>query len=358
MLISTLFSLFVGEIVKGIYTQKATEAVLQTWKNYTQGNQDVQAALKKAFGQTAGAIALALAPDAWRPPWLQPKLSREFAEAVQQRYVAPFCGENGALEQKLRQNAKMQCKALGRFFADYPFKTVSVEEIATLLFNLRFITDSDLLRQQMQATKAALQKTLLQAHFDPDFVNFLVFPNNGAGVLYDGVVLYFEAEIAANERLNRILAHFDRQQILANAKQAQQAAAKIHQQIAGMEQQFAALQQSRKFTELSAATQNLEQLEVRRAQADKALALLEKNLAVWTAAEQELAVIRRSFGQISQQLAAHFDELQEWLSGEFDDVKAELKAHVSAEVNDIRKFLRLALAQLGWQETIEFTAQD
>ena len=117
MLIPTLFSLCVGEVIKDLWVQKAGESVLNTWKSYSQGNHDLQEALKTAFMQTAVTLALGLAQQ---KQFLSPKLSREFAEVMNDRYIKPFCNGNQALEQQLRQVSKAQCKALQTLFAELP----------------------------------------------------------------------------------------------------------------------------------------------------------------------------------------------------------------------------------------------
>lgn len=146
MVIETLFAIFIGETLKNFYGQKATDAVLQTWKNYTQGNHDVQRALRQAFCKTPTAIGLGLVQEDWWTRQMQftpPKLIREFAETIQSRYVQPFCGKDQAKAERLNQIGKEQCKALDQFFKNFPFRDVPTEDVANLLYNLRFVTDAN-----------------------------------------------------------------------------------------------------------------------------------------------------------------------------------------------------------------------
>ncbi len=346
MIAATLFSLFVGDVIKSFYTQKAGDAALKSWKTYTQGNHDLQTALQEACGKTAATIALGLVQESLLMRELKfpaPQINREFAEMMDVRYVRPFCGVQPDSERQLRQNAKAQCKALNEFFSHYSFKDVSVEEIANLLYNVRFITNADLLREQTQLTKAELRDALSQAGLDPQFIAFLLFPEQGSGVLYDGIVYHFEEAIKANERVSRMLAHFDRQQLAASAKQTQQEFDGLKTQIAGLEAQIVQSQQARKFAEVSAVAQQLDALEQQAQKADATLRLLQENAAVWQSVETELTQTRQGFGLISQEIAGHFAELQDWLDTEFDEVKDEIKGHVSHEASEIMRFVRREL---------------
>lgn len=347
MIVTTLFSVFVGEIVKDLYAQKASDAVLRTWANYAQGNHDVQTALKAAFVKAPGALALALVEESGlmsRLKFASPKLSREFAETIDANYVKPFCGTNQTLERKIRKIAKAQCKALSKFFSDYEFRSVSVGEVANLLYNVRFITASDIVRKQALLTKAALKTALSQAEFDQDFVDFLLFPDNGNGVLYDGVVYHFEEEIKSNERVRNILAHFDRQHILANSERARNNYADLTKQIATLQAQLAERTQS------SDISNQLAALQAKQQQLQKILAISEKNAQVWQQVDADLTGIRERFGEMSRALSEHFDTLQQWLDGEFDAVKAtvadegqKVREHVSQEVNNIARLVRQEL---------------
>ncbi len=90
MIVTTLFSLFVGEIIKELYVQKASDSVVRTWANYAQGNHDVQSALQAAFVKTPGALALALVKESGllsRLKLTSPKLSREYAESIDANYI-------------------------------------------------------------------------------------------------------------------------------------------------------------------------------------------------------------------------------------------------------------------------------
>ncbi len=327
MIVNALFSLLVGEVVKGFYTQKASNAVLRTWTSYTQGNHDLQNALKSAFVKTPAMLALVLVQEPWlirQLKFTSPKLSREFAETIDATYVKPFCGNNQEAEQKLRSIAKNQCKALGKFFAEYPFNNVSAEEIANLLYNVRFVTETGILRKQAQLTKRALKTALSQMEFDRDFVELLFFPDTGSGVLYDGVVYHFEEEIKSNERVSKILAYFDRQQIVANLERVKQQNEKLNTQIAGLEAQSAECMQARKFSELSAIAGELGTLDMKHREIANILAISEKNVKVWQQVETELSGIRGRFKDISRELAGHFEELQTWLDSEFEDEMVRL----------------------------------
>jgi serine/threonine protein kinase len=349
MIVTTLFSVFVGEIVKDLYAQKASDAVLRTWANYTQGNHDVQTALKAAFVKTPGALALALVEESGLLPRLKftsPKLSREFSETIDANYIKPFCGTDQRLERKLRKIAKAQCKALSKFFANYEFRSVSVEDVANLLYNIRFVTDPDIIRKQAQLTKTALKTALSQAKFDQDFVNFLLFPDDGNGVLYDGVVYHFEEEIKSNERVSNILAHFDRQQILGNSERARNNYADLTKQIAALQSQLA------EHTQASDISNQLAALQARQQKLERFLAISERNAQVWQQVDTDLTGIRERFGEMSHALSEHFGTLQKWLDGEFDAVKAtvadegqKVREHVSQEVNNIARLVRQELQQ-------------
>ncbi|GAK53225.1 protein kinase [Candidatus Moduliflexus flocculans] len=346
MLAETLFSLFVGDVIKNFYTQKAGDAALKSWKTYLQGNHDLQMALQEACAKTAATLAIGLVQESLLLRALKypsPQLNREFAEMLDVRYVKPFCGDQPDSERQLRQNAKAQCKALSKFFAQYPFKNVSVEEIANLLYNVRFITNADLLRQQTQLTKSALRDAFSQAGLDSQFIAFLLFPEHGSGVLYDGIVYHFEEAIKSNERVSRMLAHFDRQQLAANARQTQQEFDGLKTQISSLEVQIVQHQQARKFAEVSAVAQQLDALEQQAQKADATLRLLQQNAEVWQTVETELTQTRQGFGLISKEIAGHFAELQDWLDTEFDEVKDEIKGHVSHEASEIMRFVRQEL---------------
>ena len=186
MVIETLFAIFVGETLKNFYGQKATDAALQTWTNYTQGNHDVQRALQQAFCKTPMAFGLGLAPDDWWTRQMQftpPKLIREFAETIQTRYVKPFCGNDPSKAEQLRQIGKEQCKRLDQFFKTFKFHDVPTEDVANLLYNLRFVTDADIMRQQRELTKRGLRSELEKTQqFDSLFLDALFFAESGSGL--------------------------------------------------------------------------------------------------------------------------------------------------------------------------------
>lgn len=330
MVIETLFAIFVGETLKNFYGQKATDAVLQTWKNYAQGNHDVQRALQQAFCKTPTAIGLGLIQEDWWTRQMQftpPKLIREFAETIQLRYVRPFCGKDQAKAEQLNQIGKEQCKALDQFFKDFPFRDVPTEDVANLLYNLRFVTDADIMRRQRELTKDTLRKALEQTkQFEPIFLDALFFSTQGSGMLYDGVVFYFEEEIKSNERVKSVLAHFDRQQLLANTERTKQEFGKLQQQISGLEAKLDELKQARKFAEMPQIAEKLDKMERRSQQFEIALKRSEQNAAAWQRVESDLQGMRESFGLISAELSERFDEFQKWLNTELAKIEIAIKA--------------------------------
>ena len=54
----------------------------------------------------------------------------------------------------------------------------------------------ELARKVSEGQKAVREA---EAKLDQDFVRFLLFPQDGSGVLYDGVIFHFEEEIKSNE---------------------------------------------------------------------------------------------------------------------------------------------------------------
>ena len=343
MIIETLLAAFVGDMVKDWVKQKANNTILQTWQNYTQGNDDVQAALRQAFVNAPTALALALSPDNWliqQFKFTPPKISREFASAIETRYIQPFCDQNQALRQKLRQIGKAQCQQLAQFLNAFPFNTLSGAEAANLLYNVRFIGDPATLRQQTQLTKSTLCVALRQAQLDTDFVDFLLFPDDGTGALYEGVLCYFEAAVKSNDRLSRALAHFERQQILANTQQIQQEYAALEQKLDAVQLQ---LTKQTEAVERKRLARQAEHLDTERRQMAGLLMLLAKNLELWQQADAEFQSVRAEFGLMSRELAGRFDLLQGWLNGEFDAVKAEVRGGV----NELERLMRLYFEQLG-----------
>ncbi|GAK53301.1 putative serine/threonine protein kinase [Candidatus Moduliflexus flocculans] len=329
MVIETLFAIFVGETLKNFYGQKATDAVLQTWKNYTQGNHDVQRALQQAFCKTPTAIGLGLVQDDWWTRQMQftpPKLIREFAETIQTRYIKPFCGNDRTKAEELNVIGKEQCKALDQFFKTFSFRDVPTEDVANLLYNLRFVTDADIMRRQRELTKDTLRKALEQTkQFAPIFLDALFFSTQGSGMLYDGVVFYFEEEIKSNERVKNVLAHFDRQQLLANTERAKQEFSKLQQQISGLETKLDELKQARKFSDMTPIAEKLDKMERRSQQYEIALKRSEQNAAAWQRVESDLHGIRQSFGLISAELSERFAEFQVWLNAEFIKIGTAIK---------------------------------
>ena len=343
MLLSTLLAALVGDLAKDWIKQKAHDAVLQAWQNYTQGNDDVQAALRQAFINTPTALAFALSPDSWlvqQFKFTPPKVSREFAAAIETRYLQPFCGQNQDLRQKLRRIGKAQCQQLAQVLGAYPFHALSGAEAANLLYHVRFISDAETMRQQAHLTKTALRAALRQARLDADFIEFLLFPNDGAGALYEGVLCYFEEAVKANDRLSRALAHFERQQILANAQQTQRDSAALQQKLDAVQAQ---LSQQTEAVERARLTQQAARIEGERRRMAGLLALLAKNLELWQQADAELQTVRAEFGLMSRELAGRFDLLQHWLNGEFDAVKTEVRGGFS----EISRLMRLYFEQLG-----------
>ena len=343
MLLSTLLAALVGDLAKDWVKQKARDTVLQAWQNYTQGNDDVQAALRQAFINTPTALAFALSPDHWlvqQFKFTPPKLSREFAAAIETRYLQPFCGQNQDLRQKLRRIGKTQCQQLAQALRAYPFHALSGAEAANLLYNVQFIGDAATMRQQAQLTKTALRAALRQAQLDADFIEFLLFPNDGAGALYEGVLCYFEEAVKANDRLSRALAHFERQQILANAQQTQRDCDALQQKLDAVQAQ---LSKQTEAVERARLTQQAARIEGERRRMAGLLALLAKNLELWQQADAEFQAVRAEFGVMSRELAGRFDLLQHWLNGEFDAVKTEVRGGVS----EILRFMRMGFEQLG-----------
>ena len=343
MLLSTLLAALVGDLAKDWVKQKARDTVLQAWQNYTQGNDDVQAALRQAFLNAPTALAFALSPDHWlvqQFKFTPPKRSREFAAAIETRYLQPFCGSNQDMRQKLRRIGKAQCQQLAQVLGAYPFHALSGAEAANVLYNVRFISDAETMRQQAQLTKTALRAALRQARLDADFIEFLLFPNDGAGALYEGVLCYFEEAVKANDRLSRALAHFERQQILANAQQTQRDCDALQQKFDAVQAQ---LSQQTEAVERARLTQQAARIEGERRRMAGLLALLAKNLELWQQADAEFQAVRAEFGVMSRELAGRVDLLQSWLNGEFDAVKTEVRGGFS----EISRLMRLYFEQLG-----------
>jgi hypothetical protein len=123
------------------------------------------------------------------------------------------------------------------------------------------------LRQSFQeyaneSIRQSLWAALSRAEFDQDFVEFLFFPDTGNGVLYDGVVYHFEEEIKSNGRISNILAHFDRQHILANSERAKRHYADVTRQVAFLQAQLAERSNSQS-SELSGISAQLTDLQTK-----------------------------------------------------------------------------------------------
>lgn len=158
-------------------------------------------------------------------------------------------------------------------------------------------------------------------------------------MLYDGVVFYFEEEIKSNERVKSVLAHFDRQQLLANTERTKQEFGKLQQQISGMEAKLDELKQARKFAEMPQIAEKLDKMERRSQQFEIALKRSEQNAAAWQRVESDLQGMRESFGLISAELSKRFDEFQKWLETGFRDIEEAIKVEGDKNAQKIMQFV-------------------
>lgn len=359
MFIQTLITLFMGEVVQELLMQHVNDTILHKWNSYLQGSLDLQTALRDACVKTAGMIAVGLAPESWATRYLKltsPKLSREFTTMMDSRYIKPYCNNNEELEQTLREHGKTCCRDLTAFFKIFPFKHVASEEVATFLYNVGFMGSLDVVHEQERITKSSLRAALIDAKITPYFVDFLLFPDSGGGILYDGIIYYFEEAIKSNERVNAMLAHFDRQQIL---KETHQQHDEIHEKLTTLQQQISLCTNNGDFKRIGELAQQANACKEQEQGIREVLNQLEENADVWQSVNAELVRIRHQFDNIKDEITGHFDQLQQWLNTELVDVKDEIKNHVSSEASEIMRFVRQELSTfLGHRETISIQSTD
>lgn len=359
MLIQVLLSAFAGEIIESLLMQKVSDSALQLWQNYTQGSHDLQIALQRACLRTASTLAVGLVSENWLDRELRfplSKLSREFAKMIDVRYIQPFCEQHKGKEQQLRQQAKAQCKALSAYFQAFPFQNISSKDIATLLYNMRFVTSIETFQRQTHLTKTSLQGGLLRANLTSEFIEFLFFPEHSNGVLYDSILYHFEEEVKSNDRINAILTHFNHHLIL---QQTQQQHGEVQQQIGMLKEQISQYASQGQFGEIAQSVEHARKLETQREHLEEMLTVFKQNTSLCQNIAESVAEVHLQFELFSQKIDGHFETLQDWLNTELEDVKDDIKAHVSSEASEIMRFVHQELsAFLGTREAIPVQSTD
>ncbi len=176
---------------------------------------------------------------------------------------------------------------------------------------------------------------------------------------YDGIIYYFEEEIKNDERVSRILAHFDRRQLLRETRDIKTQYAGMQQELTVMRQQIAQYNQNSQYGQAAETAQQAAALEQQRQEYKQAYDVARQNAVAWKHVDAELSAVRQQFGLISRELNEHFDELQQWLSTELEEVKNDLKAHISAESQEnLRSVERLLIGYLGESAAVTVQQDD
>lgn len=330
-----LFQGFVGEL-GGFPIQKATDFAVKLWKDYTQSSYDLQDALRSACLKAASTLAIGLAPEEQLQKGLRlpiTKLRREYVDMLDARYIQPFCTQHANQAQPLRQQAKAQCARLSTFFKTFPFHDLSAKEIATLVYNTRFVTSIAIFQDQTRLTKTALQREFSKANLSPEFIAFLVFPDDGAGILFDSILYFFEEEIKTNQRVSAILARFDQHVVL---QEIQSRHADAQQKLSDLQAQIAKYESQGQFDQIPKIAGEAQKLEKHEQQMKKLMGILTQNAEVCQRLDAQVADVHAALGSFNRNVADHFESLQTWLHTELEAVKDDLKAHASAQASDLK----------------------
>lgn len=295
MISEIILAAFVDALaIKGMAKQVANDAVLKNWTEYEQGNQNLKKALRISFEKTASALAVALVPSKLK---LSPKLSKEFTEAIEERYLQPFCEEDEIAREKLKKIAIKQCKLLNKFLKKYAFEDLSPKKMANFLYNVRFIDEESKLKQQRELTNDKLRENLLSTKkFEKNFVEFLFFGNS---VFYEGVVFFLEKAIRRDETLNKHLAYFHKKQILAEIKKKRIIDEEIREKIEELKVQIKQFAENENFEKVTELGDELAELKDQKQKLDKFLVIARKNEKLWQDFDEKLIEIEKSFGVIS-----------------------------------------------------------
>lgn len=294
MISEIIFAAFVDALsIKGMTKQVASDAVLKNWTEYKQGNRALQKALRISFEKTASALAVALVPSKLK---LSPKLSKEFTDAIEERYLQPFCEEDEIAREKLKKIAIKQCKLLNKFLMRYEFEDVSPKQMANFLYNVRFIDEESKLKQQKELTHDKLKEDLLSTgKFEKNFVEFLFFGNS---VFYEGVIFFLEKTIRVDEILNEHLAYFHKKKILAEIKKKRIIDEEIREKIDELKVKIKKFTESENFEKVTELGDELAELKEQKQKLDKFLVIAEKNEKLWQYFEEKLVKIEKCFGVI------------------------------------------------------------
>ena len=249
---STLTQILFGSVLDSPViveiTSKVGEKALSVIKqHFTYSAAEISGATQQAFGYGVSAISIGVAKEklGFGQKLLNAKITREFAEQIEQHYLQPFI-QSGATSEvpNLAEFRPQTVKTLTHFakHQDQLFKlaTVTDDELSALISYRETSKLTDLVLIEMQRI----------VEVDDIIAAFLRFDN----LLGDAILFFFREQLRQDDRLEKTQAALQREGLCLNV-QSLQAAVQTTQQ--AMNQ--AAAEQSTRLVEIAQQLQQLQQ---------------------------------------------------------------------------------------------------
>ncbi len=311
------------------------------WQDARISNHDLERALERAYGRAIGAIALGLTGGAGPRSWGADKLSREFADAFDENFFAPFAETTGLTEvecRRLRAQGKDYCRRLSET-ADQVLGgkgSSTYETIDQLLFaglggdlsrTNTIIAQRSVAADELIKRVDAVMRGAAPADVRDRFCQLLAYaPRDMAGkgqtpLLLGAILYFFQEELKADVRVSAIMTHHDLRQLrIEQASQKDE----LTKQLTEIRQELDA---ARRRGDL-AATQRCAAQEVGM---QAAVQETDAQLAQLPVAEEIFAVIdagmsryEESFSAIKDLITSRFDELEYWLRADIQAIRYSL----------------------------------